>query len=102
MNFRTESFDFPQNEQRRCLSLDMTVNPRACAGWGTPVSWTPPGAGSSGGHRRPPRGLRGGLEDGVNDAVCPGLLGAHVAVPVHVPLDLSAEEARAYGIIDTV
>jgi hypothetical protein len=23
MNFRTESFDFPQNEQRRCLSLDM-------------------------------------------------------------------------------
>src|ERR1043166_7711349 len=24
MNFRTESFDFPQNEQRRCLSCDMT------------------------------------------------------------------------------
>src|SRR4051794_13861421 len=23
MNFRTESFDFPQKEQRRCLSLDM-------------------------------------------------------------------------------
>jgi hypothetical protein len=23
MNFRTESFDLPQNEQRRCLSLDM-------------------------------------------------------------------------------
>jgi hypothetical protein len=23
MNFRTESFDFPQNEQRRCLSWDM-------------------------------------------------------------------------------
>src|SRR5215831_15541012 len=24
MNFRTESFDFPQKEQRRCLSCDMT------------------------------------------------------------------------------
>src|SRR5690242_11465530 len=24
MNFRTESFDFPQNEQRRCLSCDIT------------------------------------------------------------------------------
>src|SRR6476660_4995043 len=24
MNFRTESLDFPQNEQRRCLSCDMT------------------------------------------------------------------------------
>ena len=23
MNFRTESLDFPQNEQRRCLSWDM-------------------------------------------------------------------------------
>src|SRR5206468_10589414 len=23
MNFRTESFDFPQNEQRRCLSWDI-------------------------------------------------------------------------------
>ena len=23
MNFRTESFDFPQNEQRRCLSCDI-------------------------------------------------------------------------------
>src|SRR5437762_12358444 len=26
MNFRTESFDFPQNEQRRCLSCDMTAH----------------------------------------------------------------------------
>jgi len=25
MNFRTESFDLPQNEQRRCLSWDMAV-----------------------------------------------------------------------------
>ena len=25
MNFRTESFDLPQNEQRRCLSCDMAV-----------------------------------------------------------------------------
>jgi len=25
MNFRTESFDLPQNEQRRCLSWDMEV-----------------------------------------------------------------------------
>jgi hypothetical protein len=25
MNFRTESFDFPQNEQRRCLSLDIVA-----------------------------------------------------------------------------
>src|SRR5215207_1423672 len=25
MNFRTESLDFPQNEQRRCLSCDMAV-----------------------------------------------------------------------------
>jgi hypothetical protein len=28
MNFRTESFDFPQNEQRRCLSCDMAVTQR--------------------------------------------------------------------------
>src|SRR3954468_23555743 len=26
MNFRTESFDFPQNEQRKCLSCDMTAH----------------------------------------------------------------------------
>src|SRR5689334_23022440 len=26
MNFRTESLDFPQNEQRRCLSCDMAVD----------------------------------------------------------------------------
>src|SRR6478752_9587997 len=26
MNFRTESLDFPQNEQRRCLSCDMTAH----------------------------------------------------------------------------
>jgi len=25
MNFRTESFDLPQNEQRRCLSVDISV-----------------------------------------------------------------------------
>src|SRR3954463_4903599 len=25
MNFRTESLDFPQNEQRRCLSCDMAL-----------------------------------------------------------------------------
>src|SRR5580692_9477607 len=25
MNFRTESFDFPQNEQRRCLSWDIAT-----------------------------------------------------------------------------
>jgi hypothetical protein len=28
MNFRTESFDFPQNEQRRCLSLDIEAASR--------------------------------------------------------------------------
>jgi len=28
MNFRTESFDLPQNEQRRCLSCDMAVTQR--------------------------------------------------------------------------
>lgn len=27
MNFRTESFDFPQKEQRRCLSCDMRGYP---------------------------------------------------------------------------
>jgi hypothetical protein len=38
MNFRTESFDFPQNEQRKCLSCDITNlyrergSPRAGAG----------------------------------------------------------------------
>src|ERR1700759_5529606 len=33
MNFRTESLDFPQNEQRRCLSCDMTAHSTgdACA-----------------------------------------------------------------------
>src|SRR5687768_1052662 len=25
MNFRTESFDFPQKEERRCLSCDMSA-----------------------------------------------------------------------------
>ena len=29
MNFRTESFDFPQNEQRRCLSCDMADSAEA-------------------------------------------------------------------------
>src|SRR5205085_7737605 len=34
MNFRTESFDFPQNEQRRCLSCDMAMTQReAHARW---------------------------------------------------------------------
>jgi hypothetical protein len=28
MNFRTESLDLPQNEQRRCLSLDMALRVR--------------------------------------------------------------------------
>src|SRR4029079_2038056 len=28
MNFRTESFDLPQNEQRRCLSCDIAVTQR--------------------------------------------------------------------------
>src|SRR2546425_4435997 len=32
MNFRTESFDLPQKEQRRCLSLDM--EPRRDGGEG--------------------------------------------------------------------
>ena|SRR5205814_4098240 len=44
MNFRTESFDFPQNEQRKCLSCDITNlyrergSPEAVAGsaGGTP------------------------------------------------------------------
>src|SRR5204863_1070362 len=88
MNFRTESFDFPQKEQRRCLSCDMAVNPRACAGWRTPQSWTCPGAGSSGRHGGGRRGLRLGLEDGVDDPVRPGLVRAHVPVAVHVLLDL--------------
>jgi len=26
MNFRTESFDFPQNEQRRCFSWDIWLD----------------------------------------------------------------------------
>ena len=30
MNFRTESFDFPQNEQRKCLSCDMANLYREC------------------------------------------------------------------------
>ncbi len=34
MNFRTESFDLPQNEQRKCLSWDMGV---AAAGGGEVV-----------------------------------------------------------------
>jgi hypothetical protein len=32
MNFRTESLDFPQNEQRRCLSCDMTNHSTGDAG----------------------------------------------------------------------
>src|SRR6476659_4028269 len=32
MNFRTESLDFPQNEQRRCLSCDMTDHSAGKAG----------------------------------------------------------------------
>jgi hypothetical protein len=35
MNFRTESFDFPQNEQRRCLSCDMAAGAmRECGRFG--------------------------------------------------------------------
>src|SRR5690349_15435088 len=41
MNFRTESFDFPQNEQRRCLSCDMAIR----GAWGaTATGWVVPGA----------------------------------------------------------
>src|SRR5881409_3042495 len=98
MNFRTESFDFPQNEQRRCLSLDMAVNPRACAGWRTPESWTGPGAGSSGRHRGGGGGLELGLEDGVDDPVRPGLIRAHVPVAVHVLLDLLDRLAGVPGV----
>src|SRR5512134_1033847 len=36
MNFRTESLDFPQNEQRRCLSCDMG-----------PLLWEPRPSGAS-------------------------------------------------------
>src|SRR4029079_18132686 len=32
MNFRTESLDFPQNEQRRCLSWDMALGERVTQG----------------------------------------------------------------------
>ena len=42
MNFRTESLDFPQNEQRRCLSCDITNLYRER---GSPEA----GAGSAGG-----------------------------------------------------
>src|SRR5438105_4672017 len=47
MNFRTESFDFPQNEQRRCLSWDMAGG----------LQMTPPNATAGG-----PRAARGYLQ----------------------------------------
>ena len=34
MNFRTESLDLPQNEQRRCLSWDMSIRDAGQAGPG--------------------------------------------------------------------
>ena len=36
MNFRTESLDFPQKEQRKCLSCDMVVRAIVQARWGAP------------------------------------------------------------------
>src|SRR5258705_8514488 len=88
MNFRTESFDLPQNEQRRCLSLDIRwpsgqVSQR---GPGTLRSWVPgPGASRLAAVDR--REVDLPLDHVVDEAVHLGLLGAHEPVPVHVPLD---------------
>ncbi len=39
MNFRTESLDFPQKEQRRCRSWDMDVMDRGQASQNRKDSW---------------------------------------------------------------
>src|SRR6185503_6487110 len=89
MNFRTESLDLPQNEHRRCLSFDMGVSSRAVAQKETRESWTPCRMGSSGGQNGGAAGRRRvGCKNRIDDAVRLGFFGAHVAVPVHVFLDL--------------
>src|SRR6476620_8927259 len=98
MNFRTESFDFPQNEQRRCLSLDM--EPRRDGGeGGVGERWTPAPEASSlflpvrVRNQVLPRG-----EDAVDEAVRIGLLGAHEPVAVHVALDRLDRLAGMLGV----
>src|SRR3954470_939139 len=53
MNFRTESLDFPQNEQRRCLSCDMAMATNRGDGLGPGASGPPRIIGG-----RAPRGQR--------------------------------------------
>src|SRR6478735_9507317 len=99
MNFRTESFDLPQNEQRRCLSLDMsaTMARGSRRGPGTLRSWVPDqGASRLGAVDRRQVGLA--LDHVVDEAVDLGLLGAHEAVPVHVALDDLELLERVLGV----
>ena len=51
MNFRTASLDFPQKEQRRCLSCDMAIR-YGTPGRGSPGRGT---AGTGGGSREEDR-----------------------------------------------
>src|SRR5919112_1787185 len=88
MNFRTESFDFPQKEQRRCLSLDM--EPRRDEVDGCRVKCPRVSRASSllavltvlVGHQ-----FLVWREYTVDQAVRLGFFRAHEAISVHVPLD---------------
>src|SRR5918998_4440599 len=96
MNLRTESFDFPQKEQRRCLSLDM--KPLRDGGGRVPVKCPRVFRASS----LLAVGMRYQLllrrEYAVDDAVRLGLFGAHEPVAVHVPLDRLDRLAGVEGI----
>src|SRR5882672_6123765 len=82
MNFRTESLDLPQNEQRRCLSLDMALRVRTGVGRSLEKCRSPPGASRDLGWDE----FRALGDDVVDQAVFLGFLGAHEPVAVHVPL----------------
>src|SRR4030067_700269 len=86
MNFFTDSFDLPQNEQRRCFSLGMAtcsplmanpVGPVVCPG-SPRLDLRFSGRGAVAGHLGPIG------HDTVDDAVLDGFLGAHETVAVDV------------------
>src|ERR1043165_1858025 len=103
MNFRTESFDLPQNEQRRCLSFDIfslsaisyqlsaisyQLSAISHQPSETPESWTPRGGGSSGDQFGAAGGCTVGCKDRIDDPVALRLVGTHIAIPIHVLFDL--------------
>ena len=106
MNFRTESLDLPQNEQRRCLSCDMLVRSAGGAG--------PRGRGGTRAGRLTVNGSAADIEIQAKEilylrAKMNELMSKHTGQPIErIERDtdrdrfMSAQEAKDYGMIDTI